>query len=71
MIDLHYWPTPNGHKVTMFLEEAGLPYTLKPVDIGNGAQFDPDFLRIAPNNKMPAIVDHAAADGGEPVAMFE
>ena len=71
MIDLHYWPTPNGHKVTMFLEEAGLPYTLKPVDIGNGAQFDPDFLRIAPNNKMPAIVDHAPADGGEPVAMFE
>lgn len=71
MIDLHYWPTPNGHKVTLFLEEAGLPYSLVPVDIGKGAQFDPGFLRIAPNNKMPAIVDHAPADGGAPVAMFE
>ena len=71
MIDLHYWPTPNGHKVTLFLEEAGLPYSLVPVDIGNGAQFDPGFLRIAPNNKMPAIVDHAPADGGEAISVFE
>ena len=71
MIDLHYWPTPNGHKVTMFLEEAGLPYTIHPVDIGKGAQFDPAFLKIAPNNRMPAIVDRAPADGGEPVSLFE
>ena len=71
MIDLHYWPTPNGHKVTLFLEEAGLPYRLLPVDIGNGAQFRPEFLAIAPNNRMPAIVDHAPADGGAPVSVFE
>ena len=69
MIDLHYWPTPNGHKVTMFLEEAGLPYTIKPVNIGAGDQFKPDFLRIAPNNRMPAIVDHDAAGG--PRSVFE
>ena len=60
MIDLHYWPTPNGHKVTMFLEEAGLPYCIIPVDIGAGEQFQPDFLAIAPNNRMPAIVDQRA-----------
>ena len=71
MIDLHYWPTPNGHKVTMFLEEAGLPYRIHPVDIGKGAQFEPAFLKIAPNNRMPAIVDHAPADGGAPVSLFE
>ncbi|WP_232628303.1 glutathione S-transferase N-terminal domain-containing protein [Methylobacterium sp. Leaf118] len=71
MIDLHYWPTPNGHKVTMFLEEAGLPYRIHPVDIGKGAQFEPAFLAIAPNNRMPAIVDHAPADGGAPVSLFE
>ncbi|CAO4143783.1 glutathione binding-like protein [Methylorubrum extorquens] len=71
MIDLHYWPTPNGHKVTMFLEEAGLPYTIHPVDIGKGAQFEPAFLKIAPNNRMPAIVDHEPADGGAPVSLFE
>jgi GST-like protein len=71
MIDLHYWPTPNGHKVTMFLEEAGLDYTLKPVNIGKGDQFKPDFLAIAPNNRMPAIVDHAPAGGGAPVSLFE
>lgn len=59
MIDLHYWSTPNGHKVTMFLEEAGLPYRIVPVHIGKGEQFQPDFLRIAPNNRIPAIVDHA------------
>jgi GST-like protein len=71
MIDLYYWPTPNGHKVTMLLEEAGLDYTLKPVNIGKGDQFKPDFLLIAPNNRMPAIVDHAPADGGAPVSLFE
>lgn len=71
MIDLHYWPTPNGHKITMFLEEAGLPYRIVPVNIGRGEQFQPDFLRIAPNNRMPAIVDHAPADGGEPLSVFE
>ncbi|KQR12648.1 MULTISPECIES: glutathione binding-like protein [Xanthomonas] len=71
MIDLYYWPTPNGHKVTLFLEEAGLDYTLKPVNIGKGDQFEPAFLQISPNNKMPAIVDHAPADGGAPQAVFE
>lgn len=71
MIDLHYWPTPNGHKITLFLEEAGLDYRLHPVDIGKGDQFRPEFLAISPNNKMPAIVDHAPADGGPPQAVFE
>ncbi|SEJ06104.1 GST-like protein [Sphingomonas sp. OV641] len=71
MIDLYYWPTPNGHKITLFLEEAGLEYTIKPVNIGAGEQFQPDFLKIAPNNRMPAIVDHAPKDGGEPVSVFE
>ena len=71
MIDLHYWPTPNGHKITMFLEEAGLDYRILPVDISAGDQFKPDFLAIAPNNRMPAIVDHAPEDGGEPVSVFE
>jgi GST-like protein len=71
MIDLHYWPTPNGHKITLFLEEAGLAYRIVPVDIGKGAQFESGFLRISPNNKMPAIVDHAPADGGEPISVFE
>lgn len=71
MIDLHYWPTPNGHKITLFLEEAGLDYAIKPVNIGTGEQFKPDFLKIAPNNRMPAIVDHAPADGGAPVSIFE
>jgi GST-like protein len=71
MIDLYYWPTPNGHKVTMFLEEAGLDYTLKPVNIGKGDQFKPDFLAIAPNNRMPAIVDHAPAGADAPVSLFE
>jgi GST-like protein len=70
-LDVHFWPTPNGYKITMFLEEAGLPYTVKPVNIGAGEQFKPDFLKIAPNNRMPAIVDHAPADGGEPVSVFE
>ena len=71
MIELHYWPTPNGHKVTLFLEEAGLPHRIVPVDIGRGEQFRPEFLKIAPNNRMPAIVDHEPADGGEPVSVFE
>ena len=71
MIDLYYWPTPNGHKVTMFLEEAGLDYAIRPVNIGKGDQFKPDFLAIAPNNRMPAIVDHAPAGGGGPVSLFE
>ena len=71
MIELHYWPTPNGHKITLFLEEAGLPYEIKPVNIGAGEQFKPDFLKIAPNNRMPAIVDTAPEDGGAPVSLFE
>ncbi len=71
MIDLHYWPTPNGHKITLFLEEAGLDFTIKPVDIGKGEQFEPAFLAISPNNKMPAIVDHAPGDGGAPISVFE
>ncbi|TWT19214.1 thiol:disulfide oxidoreductase [Luteimonas marina] len=76
MIDLYYWPTPNGHKVTLLLEEladagAKLDYTIKPVDIGKGDQFEPAFLGISPNNKMPAIVDHAPADGGAPISVFE
>jgi GSH-dependent disulfide-bond oxidoreductase len=71
MIDLHYWTTPNGHKITLFLEEAGLPYTIKAVNIGKGDQFDPEFLKISPNNRIPAIVDHAPADGGKPISVFE
>jgi len=71
MIDLYYWPTPNGHKITMFLEEADLPYRLVPVDIGAGEQFRPEFLAISPNNRMPAIVDHSPADGRKPVSVFE
>ena len=69
MIDLYYWPTPNGHKITIFLEEAGLEYEIHPVDINKGDQFKPDFLKISPNNKMPAIVDNGA-DGG-PLSVFE
>ncbi|WP_132249489.1 glutathione binding-like protein [Methylobacterium segetis] len=71
MIDLYYWPTPNGHKVTLFLEETALPYRIHPVNIGKGDQFKPDFLKIAPNNRMPAIVDHEPAGGGDPVSIFE
>lgn len=71
MIDLYYWPTPNGHKITIFLEETGTPYTIKPINIGKGDQFDPAFLAIAPNNRMPAIVDHAPSDGGDPLSVFE
>ncbi len=71
MIDLYYWTTPNGHKPLIFLEEAGLPYNIVPVNIGKGEQFAPEFLKISPNNKIPAIVDNAPADGGEPLAVFE
>jgi GSH-dependent disulfide-bond oxidoreductase len=71
MIDLYYWPTPNGHKITMFLEEAGLPYRLVPVHIGKGEQFAPEFLRISPNNRIPAMVDHAPTDLGAPLSLFE
>lgn len=71
MIDLHYWPTPNGWKISIMLEECGLPYRLVPVNIGKGEQFAPEFLAISPNNRMPAIVDHAPAGGGAPVAVFE
>ena len=71
MIDLYYWTTPNAHKITLFLEETGVPYRLVPVNIGKGEQFAPGFLDITPNNRVPAIVDQAPADGGEPVRLFE
>ena len=71
MIDLYYWPTPNGHKITIFLEEAGLDYAIHPVNISAGDQFKPEFLAISPNNRMPAIIDRAPADGGEPISVFE
>lgn len=71
MIELYYWPTPNGHKITMFLEEAGIDYEIKPVDIGRGEQFDLDFLGIAPNNRIPAITDTDPVGGGEPISVFE
>ena len=71
MIDLYYWTTPNGHKITMFLEEVGLAYRILPVNIGKGDQFKPEFLAIAPNNRMPAIVDHEPPGGGAPISVFE
>jgi GSH-dependent disulfide-bond oxidoreductase len=71
MIDLHYWTTPNGHKITMFLEETGLDYRIVPVNIGAGAQFAPGFLALSPNNRIPAIVDHDPADRGTPISVFE
>ncbi len=71
MIDLYYWTTPNGHKITIFLEEAGLPYTIKPVNIAAGEQFRPEFLAISPNNRIPAIVDHDPVDGKGPLSVFE
>ncbi|WP_330214317.1 glutathione binding-like protein [Pseudomonas sp. AM8] len=71
MIDLYYWTTPNGHKVSLFLEEAGLPYKVHPINIGQGDQFKPDFLKIAPNNRIPAIVDQNPSDGGAPISLFE
>ena len=71
MIDVYYWPTPNGWKVTIMLEECGLEYRILPVDIGGGDQFKPEFLRISPNNRMPAIVDHDPPGGGAPISIFE
>jgi len=71
MIDLYYWPTPNGWKISIMLEECGLPYSVKPVNIGRGEQFSPAFLALSPNNRMPAIVDLDPPGGGEPVAIFE
>ncbi len=71
MIDLHYWPTPNGKKVTILLEESGLEYRIVSCNIGQGDQFKDQFLGISPNNRMPAMVDHHPADGGEPIALFE
>ncbi|MDC0748738.1 glutathione S-transferase N-terminal domain-containing protein [Polyangium mundeleinium] len=71
MIDLHFWPTPNGRKVTILLEEVGLPYRVVPVNIGRGDQFKPEFLAISPNNRMPAIVDHDPEGGGAPISVFE
>jgi GST-like protein len=70
MIDLYYWPTPNGHKITIFLEETGLDYKIVPVNIRKGEQFAPEFLKISPNNRMPAIVDHDGP-GGKPLSIFE
>jgi GST-like protein len=71
MIELYYWTTPNGHKITLFLEEAGIDYQIHPIDIGKGEQFTPEFLAIAPNNRIPAIIDTAPLDGGAPVSIFE
>ena len=71
MIDLHYWPTPNGKKVTILLEELGMPCNIVPCNIGKGDQFEPEFLKISPNNRMPALVDHAPADGGPTISVFK
>jgi GST-like protein len=71
MIELFYWPTPNGHKITLFLEETATPYRITSVDIGTGEQFKPAFLAFSPNNRIPAIIDHAPLDGGEPITVFE
>ena len=71
MIELHYWTTPNGHKITIFLEETGTPYRIIPVNIGKGEQFTREFLAVSPNNRIPAIVDHDPPGGGEPLAVFE
>ncbi len=71
MIDLYYWTTPNGHKITIFLEEANLPYEIHPINIGKGEQFNPEFLKIAPNNRIPAIVDRTPADQQGPLSLFE
>lgn len=71
MIELYYWPTPNGKKVTILLEECGMPYKITPVNIQQGAQFDAGFLKMNPNHRMPVMVDHAPADGGAPLSVFE
>lgn len=70
-LDLYYWPTPNAHKITILLEELGLAYEIRPINLAAGAQFDPAFLAISPNNRVPALVDNAPADGGAPIALFE
>ena len=71
MIDLYYWTTPNGHKITMFLEETALKYRIVPVNIGLGEQFEQSFLEISPNNRIPAIVDSQPEGGGDPIPVFE
>ena len=71
MIELYYWPTSNGQKIALFLEEAGLPYQGFPINISKGEQFAPEFLKISPNNRIPAIIDREPADGGAPIALFE
>ena len=71
MIDLYYWTTPNGHKITIFLEEAELPYKIFPINIGKGEQFQSHFLKISPNNRIPAILDHEPKAGGAPISVFE
>ncbi len=71
MLDLHYWPTPNGKKVTILLEECGLRYNVVPCNIGRGDQFKPEFLKINPNHRMPVLVDHEPAGGGAPISVFE
>jgi glutathione S-transferase len=71
MIDLYYWTTPNGHKITIFLEETGVPHKIVPVNISQGDQFKPEFLSISPNNRIPAIVDHEPKDDGRPIMVFE
>jgi GST-like protein len=71
MIDLYYWTTPNGHKITIFLEETGLQYKILPINIGKGEQFNAEFLAVSPNNRIPAIVDHDPPGGGEPISVFE
>src|ERR1043165_7438093 len=71
MIDVHYWPTPNGKKVTILLEECGMPYKIVPVNIQQGAQFTPEFLKMNPNHRMPVIVDHEPKGGGAPISVFE
>src|SRR3954470_20615222 len=71
MIDLHYWTTPNGHKITIFLEETGLPYKIFPINIGKGEQFAKDFLTISPNNRIPAMIDRDPHGGGAPISVFE
>jgi GST-like protein len=71
MIELYYWTTPNGHKITIFLEEAGLPYRIVPVNISKGEQFRPEFLAISPNNRIPGIIDRNPKDGSAPISVFE
>jgi len=71
MIDFYFWTTPNGYKVLMFLEETGIPYRIVPVNISKGEQFEPEFLQISPNNKMPAIVDNSPTEAGVPIPLFE